>query len=355
MNTQLPEEVTLRDILLLIGDYSRYFLRRWYVFLLFGLLGGGWFAWQAYHTEGLYGANLRFSLNEDSSGGGAGLGSVLGQFGLGGGSSGPNYLKMVEIARSPSVFNELLFDSIAVGADTILLANYLIDLYGFHEGWAESDQMAGFLFTRNDPVAFDRRENRAMKSLQSKLRGNSGMGIEGLCEIEFDGEAGIIKMTVNTLSENLTLHLARRWYEALSKLYVLQSIAPQKRTLTVIKTKVDSIRGVLDVLQGRYARLEDRRSGVVLRSNLTEIDRIQRELGLNQIIYGESVKNQEQARFLLANQTPAFAIIEAPVEPISINEPSLITSTAKGGIIGGILAGIILFGLKLYRDTINEE
>jgi translation initiation factor 2 gamma subunit (eIF-2gamma) len=67
------------------------------------------------------------------------------------------------------------------------------------------------------------------------------------------------------------------------------------------------------------------------------------------------VKNQEQASFLLANQTPAFGIIESPVEPISINKPGLLISLVKGGIIGGILAGIILFGIKLYLDAMNEK
>ncbi len=81
------------------------------------------------------------------------------------------------------------------------------------------------------------------------------------------------------------------------------------------------MREVLNVLQTRYARLQDRRTGVVLQKSLTEMERVQRELGLNQIIYGEAVKNQEQASFLLANQTPAFGIIESPVEPISINKP----------------------------------
>lgn len=355
MNNYPPEEITLRDILLLIGDYFRYFLRKWYFFLAFGLLVGGWFAWEAYSTVGTYSANLRFSLNEDTGNGGAGIGSVLGRFGLGGGGTGPNYHKLMAIARSPTVFNELLFDSIIVSTDTVLVANHLINLYDYHEAWMESDDMAGFLFTQVTPFSFSRQENRAMKSLQGLLRGNVSANIDGLCEIDFDGESGIVKMKVSTVSENLTLVLAQKWYIALSNLYVSQSIAPQKKTLVVIESKVDSIRAVLNLLQGRYARLQDRRAGVRLQNNLTELERVQREIGLNQIIYGEAVKNQEQARFLLANQTPAFAIIEAPVEPIRLNTPSLVISTAKGGIVGGILSGIILFCFKLYRDTINEE
>jgi hypothetical protein len=354
MNTYPSEEVTLKDILLLVRDYFRFFLRKWYVFFIAGLIAGGWFAWDAHNTEGTYYAELRFSLNEDGGGGG-GLGSVLGQFGLGGGEAGPNFFKLMELARSGAVMNELLFDSMAVGEDTVIVANHLIGLYGYHEAWEKSEQMSGFVFNGADPTTFDRRENRAMKSLQTRLRGGVEAGIDGLCEIEFDEQSGIIKMETSTTSESLSLHLAEQWYVALSTLYVRQSIAPQQSTLVIIETKVDSIRGVLNVLQTRYARLQDRRTGVVLQKSLTEMERVQRELGLNQIIYGEAVKNQEQASFLLANQTPAFGIIESPVEPISINKPGLLISLVKGGIIGGILAGIILFGIKLYLDAMNEK
>lgn len=352
MNTYPSEEVTLKDIILLLRDYFRFFLRNWYVFLVAGLTIGGWFAWDAHTTEGTYKARLRFSLNEESGGG---LGSVLGEFGFGGSSSGTNFVKLVELARSGEVLNDLLFDSMTVGQDTVLTANLLIDLYRYHQAWEESDMISGFVFTRSDPAVFDRRENRVMKSLQILMGGNPEMGINGLCEVEFDEESSIVKMKVSTVSESLSLSLARQWYLALSDLYVRQAIAPQQHTLTIVETKVDSIRGVLRGLQVRYARLQDRRAGIVLKESLIEMELIQRELGLNQMIYGEAVKNQEQARFLLANQTPAFGIIESPVEPINLNKPGLLINLVKGGIVGGILAGIVLFGVKLYLDTINEK
>jgi hypothetical protein len=350
-----PEEITLRDILLLIRDYLRYFLRKWYLFLVAGLLGAGWFGYDAHTTEGTYSAGVKFALNEESGGPAGGLGSVLGQFGLGGQGGVTNFLKLVELARSAKIMNELLFDSIGVNTDTLLVANRIIALYKYHDAWEESEEMIGFVFDQAETSKFTRNENRAMKSLQARLRGNTAAGVEGLCSIEFDGESGIVRMNVSTTDEELSLHITAQWYSSLSKLYINQSVANQRHTLTNIEVKVDSIRGVLNSLQGRYARLQDRRTGIVLRKNLTEIDRVQRELGLNQILYGEAVKNQEQARFLLANQTPVFSIVESTVSPVSINQPSLLTSIIKGGIVAGILAGIVLFGIKLYLDTMNEK
>ena len=347
------EEISLRDIFLFVGDYLHHLLKRWYIIAIAVAVCAGISAYRAINEVATYNAGLSFSLNEEASGGGLGLGSVLGQFGIGRSGGGTNFLKLVEIARSSSVLDPILLDSIALRQDTLMAANVLIELYNYHEHWIEQDSLRGFYFTHNDIDRFGRTENRVMKQLRYLLQGNPATGAEGLCTIEFNGESGVISMRVSSRSELLSLYIIYKWYQTLSMRYITQATEPQQLTLNLIQAKVDSIRGVLNTLQGRFARLQDRKSNIVLQYNLTEDSYVQRELGLNQIIYGEAVKNMEQARFLLANQTPAFAAIELPREPLPKSEPSLIIAIIKGGLIGGILSSIVLAAVKIYKDTMQ--
>ena len=54
-------------------------------------------------------------------------------------------------------------------------------------------------------------------------------------------------------------------------------------------------------------------------------------------MYGEIIKNKETSAFLLANEKPAFNLIDGPLAPLEAIGESWIKALVIGVLIGGVL------------------
>ncbi|RZJ80534.1 MAG: lipopolysaccharide biosynthesis protein, partial [Flavobacterium sp.] len=90
INTQ-EEDISLKDLILKVGQWWRYLLSKWLIILVFGFIGGALGFTYAYFKKPIYTATTTFVLEDEKSGGGlgnlAGLASMAG-VDLGGGGGG---------------------------------------------------------------------------------------------------------------------------------------------------------------------------------------------------------------------------------------------------------------------------
>lgn len=347
----MQDELTLKELILAIQDYARYFLRKWYWFVLGALVLGGVFFWNAYKAPVNYAAPLTFMLNQEKEAS-VGAGAILGSLGLGGGGDGGGNtsLKLLELGKSRQVLGRVLFDSATVDGKTQLIADHLIDIYGYHQEWEESEALKGFYFGDEMPTTDDRTGNRVFKSLHNRLVSEEN----GLMKMTVNELSGLFDLRVKTLRPELSIVLTEGIYSQLSEYFVTASVSGKEKTLRQLRERADSVKTELGVTEARLARFQDRSSRVPLRQETVRGQELNRQVLILSTMYAEIVKNRETAAFLLASEKPAFNLIDGPLEPLRPSRESWSSALIMGGLLGGVLMGIILFFTKLVRDAMKS-
>jgi uncharacterized protein involved in exopolysaccharide biosynthesis len=345
----VQDELTLKELILVIQEYFVYFLRNWYWLLLGALLLGGIFFYNAYTAPVNYDAPLTFMMNNEK-GASAGAGAILGSLGLGGGGEGGDATyKLLELAKSRKVLSKVLFDSTSINGKTQLIADHIIDIYDYDEAWEANKSLKEFRFGDRGLTVGDESGNRVLKALHGLLVNEK----DGLVSLEVDESSGVFSLEASSLDPELSIALVDHLFRELSEYFVATSISAQQETLRQLRIREDSVRIELSEAEVCLARFQDRSSQILLRQKAVKVQELNREVLILSAMYGEIVKNKETATFLLANEKPAFDLIDEPLLPLHDQAKNWKVELVTGGGVGVILCGIVLFIKKLVKDALD--
>jgi len=254
------DEITLKELILKVQEYFWEVVRNWKWVVLITIPFILLFLYQAISTPVTYHSELTFMVNEDDGGGIGGVSAILGQFGFAGGGKGKNNLdKILELAKSRIIVQQVIFDSISVNGRTDYLGNHVIRLYKFHEKWA--DDTTGLKeFTFVDSDLSTRQEKRALKSVYSKIIG--GEKVKGIFSSKYSKDTGIMQFNAKTVSEELSIELCNILYEYLSSFYVSRTVEKQQQTFDVMLQKVDSVKKIMSSAEYQLADFLDQNRGL---------------------------------------------------------------------------------------------
>ncbi|MEM6395423.1 MAG: hypothetical protein AAF741_03685 [Bacteroidota bacterium] len=349
------DNLTLRDILLGVGAYSREIWRRKWWVLAFIVVFGGWFAWDAYKTPITYSARLTFMLNEDQ-GGGSALGGVLGQFGLGGGSSEFNLTKVVELSKSRKIVQDVLLDSAVIDEANDVIANHIIDIYDLPGYWADlgMTKFSDVRFGRKEVHTFNRVESKVLQQLIRFL--NAGYAGHGpLVSLLTDDGAGILTYRAKTLNEDLSYELSNRLYKELSDFYIEKTTGNPRQTFERLSIRADSLSKALEDAEYKLARTLDASLSLGLNRDRVVTDQLRREVQILSTMYGEVLRNLAVAEFSLSNATPFFALIDEPMYPLIRNREYWFQRGILGAFIAAFLAVLVVVFRKIILDNLKED
>jgi len=351
------EEIRLKNVLEGVKEFGLELKRNWFwialLIALFTLLN----LYLTSKKDITYPTSLTFMVNEEEGGGAGGVGSILSTFGLGGGGGGEyNLDKIKELSKTLRIIKEALFVKGNVDEKEDFFANHLIREYKFHELWKEDTTgLKNFLFTDGDFKTFSRTENKALKSIYYKVRGNDELGIEGIMSIAFEGATGIFDMQIRSTNENLSIYLLEALYEKLSSFYIEGTIEKPKATFDNLQVQVDSLNEVLRSKEYQLAKATDSNQRLVTRTAQLKQDRLRRDVQLLTLEYGKNLEQLKLADFALKNATPFFQEIDRPIAPIPPSKRPYVKAIIFGIALGALL-GIIYFIIrKIFRDALAEE
>jgi hypothetical protein len=362
--TKVPEkggakvDMNFKDFVHLLQSYIQYFLRKSFWIFAVGLLISILFVLNEWRQPVTYSAGLTFMVNEDDNSTVGGVGAILGQFGLGG-SAGSEYNldKIVELGRSKRITESVLLDSTEANGKIDLVANHLINAYGYHEKWGESKvaELHGFYFSNTDKNSFSRVEYLVLDILAGRLVGNPQNSVPGIMSIDYVEKTGILEISASSLWEETSLDITTLVYRYLSDFYIDKSTEKQHETLKKLKSITDSVSTELKQLEYSLAVFQDRSLGVLQQKSQIQKSRMLREIQVLSLMYGEAVKNRETARFMLESATPFFQQIDAPHYPLAKKEKVYLKEAIIGGIFGCFF-GVVFFGFrKTYHDAMRES
>lgn len=344
------DELTLKELILAVQDYGKYFLRKWYWFVLGAVVLGGLLFYRAYTVPVKYSAPLTFLLNKESDKGGAG--SILGNLGLGGaGTQGDSHaMKLLELSKSRRVLGAVLFDSTTIDGQHRLIADHLIDAYEYQDSWVETS-LEGFYFNAGQPAADDRQGNQVFKILHGLMIREE----EGILTLVLDLESGLFTAKATTPDPELSIAIIERLYAELADYFTQSTVADKQATLQRLTTRADSVKTELARAERELARSQDRLAQVPLRQSSVRQNQLEREVYILSTMYGEIIKNRETSAFILSSEKPAFTLVDAPLEPLRANREPRISAGVMGVALGGVLVGLVLFFVKLVGDAVREN
>jgi hypothetical protein len=336
------QEITLRSVIQFLIKYYGIVRKRWYVVVLSCLLFSSYFLNKAFQAKWTYQASLTFMLNDADKGGIGGFGSLLGQFGLGGGGGEGNLDRIVELSRTSRILKTALFSKATIDGQNDFFANHLIRTLNLHEEWkTDTTGLPNFLFTRGDFEGFNRLENHAVNDVLSLVNAKQ----KPLFQCGYAKLSNIFSMSLNSPNEELSIQLVRKIFENLSEFYVMKTTERERQTHDVLRAQKDSVYAVMRGKEVSAARFQDFNRGLVLQSEKVKGEQIQKDAQIATLAYGEMLKQYAIADFALKNNTPFIQPIDMPTAPLERKKESKRKALMLGLSLGLLLSiGIIVIG-----------
>lgn len=339
------DEITLKELILKAKEYIIEIIRYWYIVLLFIMPIASYMFYEAYKTKATYKADLTFSVNTDQ-GTSLGLAAALGGLGELGGNTKLD--KIIEFSKSRRISQTALFRRAVINNVDDYFANHLIRERELHEGWAnDTSGLKGFLFKRDSVERFNRIENGALLKLHDILVGKTPIFTSS-----YDKKSEVMKLSLTTTNEDLSIGLLKVIYDDLSTYYVAKSTSKEERTYKLFRAKADSLKNLVRSKDMSADRYEDRNRGSLFLEDKREADRLKKEAYIYNTLYGETEKNMTLASFALESKAPFIQEIDMPISPIKGEKKSKKMALITGFLLGGFLGAIIIILRKILRESL---
>lgn len=362
MSQDQYNDISLKELIIRIRDYSQTLFRSWFKIGLVGLLMAVVLLLLNLGKPPKYEARLTFMLNEDTAGSLSSLSGILGQFGIGSARSESNLDKIMELSKARKISQNALFEKIKLNGAQDYLANLLIANLESDKKWdkknfllsllsSDSVSLKGFRFTQDSLELFNLLENKALKRLHQKLAGTEKTS--GLFSSEYSELTSIMSLSMASSNEDLSVATVNQMFEELSSYYVEKSTEKQEYEYNLIKTKYDSINDRLAGVQYSLAEFQDSYRDLYKKQDILQEKRLKTEEQKLLIMSGEAEKQLQIAALALDNKTPYIQVIDKPLKPIKPSNKSAIYFFLLGGILGCFLAALYILLQKVYKDIMN--
>lgn len=352
VDSSAKEGVSLKVLILTIREWIAYLLSKWLIILIVGLIGGALGFIIALNKKPRYKGELTFVLEETKSGGLGAYSGLASQFGidLGGGGgmgvfSGDN---IVEFLKSRLMVEKTLLSPVQYNGKTTTLVDFYIDYNEIRKDWGHLPAMKDLRF----PVG----ANREKFSLQQ----DSILGMiyqtlvkENLVVEKPDKKLSFVSVVCTTESEAFCKMFIERLVDEAARFYIETKTKRSKAIVDKQQAQVDSIERLLNRQTYSAAKIQDLNMNPVRKIASISGEVALRDKMVLQTMYGEVLKNLEISKMTLSQETPMIQIIDKPILPLKKDK----LGKAKGIILGGILAGVLICSLliiiEVYRRIVR--
>ncbi len=352
---QKDEGITLKGIVLKVEDWVRYFVSKWVVLLIAGVVGGVLGLGYALTKTTKYTASLSFIVEESGSSGAslgaaAGIAAQLG-FNLGGLSSSGGFFQgdnIIEFLKSRSMIDRTLLTTVAFDGNPEMLVNRYIAGNKLRDKWANKPQIRDIRF--QDTVGIYLQDSLMREFYNDITKRNLSIG-------KLDRKLNIIEVVMTTPDEQFSKAFVETLIHNASDFYIRTRTQKAEENLAVLTHQVDSVRRELDAAIRGVASATDANPNPNRAFQSLRVGAQQRTVDVqaNTAILAELVKNQELARITLRNEKPIIQPLDRPILPLENDKVGKAKAIVLGGILAGMITVVILLMRRLYRRVMAEE
>jgi hypothetical protein len=352
MNEEIPnKKFTLKDAFLKCREWYRYFLTKWAVILICGLVGGALGLAYAFTQKPVYKATLTFAIEGQNEDGGIGAAlSLASQFGfdLGGGASNMFASgNLMELYKSRNIIEQTLLLPAKGKAKNISYAEVFIQSMEWREKWEEKPELKNLQFLPNAG-----RENftRAQDSIMGRIYEN--IIKTSLNVFQKDKKIDIVTIEMNSPDEYFAKYFTEALANQVADFYTMVKNKKAKANLDILEGKRDSVKAeLLGAITG-VAVATDNTFGLNPAFNVRRAPASKREVDVqyNAAMLAELIKQSELAKIALQRETPLIQIIDRPIMPLKKEKLGKLMGLVIGGLLAGFLMLAALIVQRLYRQ-----
>lgn len=347
------EEISLKDLLIKIGEWWRYLLSKWIIILVFGFLGGALGLLYAYYKKPVYTATTTFVLEEEKTSGGLGdLAGLASMAGVNLGGSGGGIFQgdnIFELYKSRKMIVQTLLTKTEFEGDSELLVDKYIRSNQLKENWSEKPALLKLQFK---PDSLDEgmpflKSNRLRDSVMSTIVADINKNY--LSVVKPDKKLSIIKVDVKSKDEFFAKTFNEAIVRNVNDFYLRTKTKKSIENIRIMQHKTDSVRAVMNGAIYSGVAIADATPNLNPTRQVQRIvpaQRAQFSAETNKAILSSLVQNLEMSKVSLMKETPLLEVLDRPIYPLFKEK----LGKLKGLIIGGFLAILFtIFCLILIR------
>lgn len=347
------DEITLKELLLKLGDWYRYLLSKWIVILVCVSLGGISGFTYSYLQKPEYTATTTFVLEDSDSGGGlgqyAGLASIAG-IDLGGNSGGIfKGDNLLELYKSRKMIEKTLLSEVVYGSKRQLLVDRYIDFNKLKESWSNDPRLQTLQFNLPEN-GFTRLQDSVLKTIVEDINTNY------LAVAKPDKALSIIKADVRAKDEFFAKFFNEKIVQNVNDFYVQTKTKKSLDNVSILQKKVDSVRAVMNGAIYAAATVADATPNLNLTRQIQRTAPVQRSqfsAETNKAILSTLVQNLEMSKLSLLKEAPLIQVIDEPVFPLEKRKLGKVKGIIVGGFIAGFVTCFFLIMRRLFRLIVS--
>lgn len=349
------DQISLKELIMKINGLIRFLIGKWIIILIVIIVGGVSAMVYSMTKKTNYIARLSFVLEEQSGSSGS-LGAaanIAAQFGLNiGGLSGSGGFfqgdNIVEFLRSRSMIDKTLLSEVDIGGNKELLVSRYVEYNGLRKKWADKPYLKNIQF--KDTVGIYLQDSLMAAFYKSILKHNLIIG-------KLDKKYNIFTVEMETRDEVFSKAFVETLIANATDFYVQTKTHKAQENLAVLTRQVDSVRQELNDAISGVAAASDANPNPNRALQRLRVGSQRRTIDVqaNTAILTELVKNQEIAKITLRNEKPIIQVLDKPILPLENDKLGRAKSFLVGGVVGGVLACLVVVLLYIYRQVMGAD
>ncbi|MBB6502396.1 lipopolysaccharide biosynthesis protein [Pedobacter cryoconitis] len=347
------EEISLKELILKISEWYRYFLSKWIVILSFALLGAILGGAYAYIKKPVYIARTSFVLEDAGKGGAMGqYGALASMAGIDlGGSGGSGIFQgdnILELYKSRTMIEKTLLTDIEKNGKKQLLVDWYISINKLREKWNKNPKLKGIRFSPLQSDSPGATFNRVQDSILGVIV--SDISLNYLLVFKPDKKLSIIKAEVRAKDEFFAKAFDEQIVKNVNDFYVQTKIKKSTENVAILQHKTDSVRAVMNGSIYTAAAVADATPNLNITRQVQRIAPVQRSqfnAEMNKAVLAELLKNLELSKMNLLREAPLIQVIDEPVFPLEIEKLGKLKGMIVGAFLFGFLTCVVLLGKKI--------
>lgn len=348
-------EMTLKDLILSIRNWVRYFWGKKWLILLFAITGAVLGFLYAKSKEPLYTASTSFVL-ESSGGAGSGrLGAYAGiasAFGIDLGAAGGLFEgeNILELYRSRNMISGALLKEAVFNGKKQLLIDRYIEFNKLKDSWVETSKLKNISFRADNlyPNASIQLLHDSVMSAIVKTIDKTQLGV-----FKKDKKLNIIYVTITSPDELFAKALNEALVQRVNQFYIDTRTKKALSNVAILQEKADSVRRMMTGAIYTASGISDatpNQNITRMTPRVAPMQNARANAEVNQKILEVVLQNLELGKISLEKETPLIQIVDEPILPLDIKR----TGKLKAIIAGGFISGLLILMLLMIRRYLKK-
>jgi capsule polysaccharide export protein KpsE/RkpR len=166
-------------------------------------------------------------------------------------------------------------------------------------------------------------------------------------------KSDIFDLQLTSNDEKFSYYFVNDLLKILEEFYLTKTVEKEQITYDIIKNNIDSVKEELLKKEAQLAEISDQSNNIVKSKGHIKKMILAREIQILNLMYAESIKSLEMAKFSLLQKKPILQIIDYPQMPLLSEKDSKLIEAIVGIIIGVILSIIFFVLQRFYIEKLN--